>query len=101
MPHFVPLPYCRDRGIRSVVAGAVIATGVMMACSSVAMAEDIKLLASNAAVRRTRNFCLPELQSVTVFSAGLLTRAPAADAARTLIGYLAGPQAAPVLKACK
>lgn len=39
----------------------------------------------------------PELQSVTVFSAGILTRAPSADAARALLKYLTGTRAAPVL----
>ena len=40
-----------------------------------------------------------ELQTVTVFSLGLATEAKAADAARAVIQFLAGPAAAPVYKA--
>jgi molybdate transport system substrate-binding protein len=38
-----------------------------------------------------------EVQFVTVFSAGLHASAPAPDAARALLEFLAGPEAAPVL----
>ncbi|HET9663272.1 MAG TPA: substrate-binding domain-containing protein [Burkholderiales bacterium] len=39
-----------------------------------------------------------EVQEITVFSAGLHARAPAADAARALIAHLTAPQAAPVIR---
>jgi molybdate transport system substrate-binding protein len=39
-----------------------------------------------------------EVQFVTVFSAGVHTAAPAPDAARALLKFLAAPEAAPVLK---
>lgn len=39
-----------------------------------------------------------EIQEITVFSAGLHARAPAADAARALIAHLKAPQAAPVIR---
>jgi molybdate transport system substrate-binding protein len=39
-----------------------------------------------------------EVQFVTVFSAGLHASAPAPDAARALLKFLAGPEAMPVLK---
>jgi molybdate transport system substrate-binding protein len=39
-----------------------------------------------------------EVQFVTVFSAGLHASAPAPDAARALLKFLTGPDAAPVLK---
>jgi molybdate transport system substrate-binding protein len=39
-----------------------------------------------------------EVQCVTVFSAGLHAAAPAPDAARALLTFLSGPDAAPVLK---
>ena len=41
----------------------------------------------------------PELQTVTVFSVALTSGAQEPDAARALIEFLAGPQAAPVYKA--
>lgn len=40
----------------------------------------------------------PEIQHITVFSAGLHEGAKASDAARTLIKFLAGPEAAPVIR---
>jgi molybdate transport system substrate-binding protein len=39
-----------------------------------------------------------EVQLITVFSAGIHAAAPAPGAARALLGFLAGPQAAPVLR---
>jgi molybdate transport system substrate-binding protein len=39
-----------------------------------------------------------DVQFVTMFSAGLHASAPAADAARVLLNFLTGPEAAPVLK---
>jgi molybdate transport system substrate-binding protein len=39
-----------------------------------------------------------EVQSITVFAAGIHTRASAADAARALLQFLTGPQSAQVLK---
>jgi molybdate transport system substrate-binding protein len=40
----------------------------------------------------------PEIQMVTVFSAGIHTAAPAPAAAAGLVKFLTGPQAAPVLR---
>jgi len=40
----------------------------------------------------------PEVQLVTVFSAGVHTAAPTPDAARALLKFLTGPEAAPVLR---
>jgi molybdate transport system substrate-binding protein len=40
----------------------------------------------------------PEVQLVTVFSAGIHTAAPAVEPARALLKFLTGPKAAPVLR---
>ncbi|MGQ0523978.1 MAG: substrate-binding domain-containing protein [Betaproteobacteria bacterium] len=40
----------------------------------------------------------PEIQEITVFSAGLHAQVQAPDAARALIAYLKAPQAAPVIR---
>ena len=40
----------------------------------------------------------PDIQEITVFSAGLHAKAPAPDAARSLVKFLKAPQAAPVIR---
>ena len=40
----------------------------------------------------------PEIQNITIYSAGLHTAAPAPDAARALVKSLTSPQAAPIIK---
>lgn len=40
----------------------------------------------------------PDIQEITVFSAGLHAKAPAPDAARALVKFLKSPQAAPVIR---
>ena len=40
----------------------------------------------------------PDIQEITVFSAGLHAKAPAPDAARALVNFLKAPQAAPVIR---
>jgi molybdate transport system substrate-binding protein len=40
----------------------------------------------------------PDIQEITVFSAGLHAKAPAPEAARALVKFLKSPQAAPVIR---
>jgi molybdate transport system substrate-binding protein len=40
----------------------------------------------------------PDIQDVTVWSAGLHAAAPAPDAAKALLAHLTGPQAAAVIR---
>ena len=40
----------------------------------------------------------PDIQNITIYSAGLHTAAPAPDAARALVKSLTSPQAAPIIK---
>jgi molybdate transport system substrate-binding protein len=40
----------------------------------------------------------PDIQHVTVFSAGLHSATSAPDAAKALVQFLTGPQAAPIIR---